>query len=108
MWVPFPFWRIGMDAPNPFQDVSREEQAYLEACLVRRREMATLGRKAAAGRALAECEEAVVEMAQANARELLAVGIGEAMAEAEKKGARAGRVRAAADAATADPTSERY
>jgi hypothetical protein len=107
MWVPFRIWRIGMDAPFPFQDVTSDERTFLEACLARRREMAALGRKATAGRVLAECEEAVVEMAQTTARELLAVGIGEAVAAVEKKGGRPGCAGAAVGGTIAAPTGGR-
>ena len=94
-----------MDAPSTFPDLTRDEQVFLEACLARRREMIALGRKAASGRVLAECEEAVMPMAQATARELMSAGIEEAVAEAEKKGPRPGPVRVATAAATAAPTN---
>lgn len=75
-----------MDVSTAFPEITMEETAYLESCLVRRREMIALARKSPDGQILAACEEAAFDMAQATARELLSAGIDLAVAEVEKKG----------------------
>lgn len=90
-----------MGMSSAFQDLTTEETAYLEACLARRRELIALALKSPSGQILGACEEAVVEMAQKTACELLSAGIDSAIADVEKKRRSRGRVGAAHPARTA-------
>lgn len=74
-----------MDASLVFQDLTADETAFLEASLVRRREIIALAGKTGHGHVLSACEEAAFDMAQATARELLLAGINTTVAEVEKK-----------------------
>ena len=83
-----------MDATPFSPQLTADEAAYLEACLVRRRELLALARNAPDGQVLSHCEDAAVDMVQASGRELIGAALAEKVAEVEKKKGRSGRVRA--------------
>jgi hypothetical protein len=96
-----------MDATAFFPQLTADEAAYLEACLVRRRELLALARQAPDGQVLSQCEDAAVELVQASGRELIGAALAEKVADVEKKKGRPGRVRAVGSGTTAVPIRER-
>lgn len=68
--------------------LTKDEAAYLEACLVQRRELLALADSATQGKVFAECENATVEIARKYAQGLLGEAVARRVAQAEKKGRR--------------------
>jgi hypothetical protein len=96
--------------PTPFflSSLTSEEVAYLETCLVRRRELMALAQTAPDGQVLARCEDATVVLAQKTGHDLLCAALDGRVAEAEKKKlGRPGRARVAIGGTTAGPTPGR-
>jgi hypothetical protein len=94
-----------MDAIATTFHLTPDEAAYLEACLMRRRELLALAHTAPDGHVLARCEEAAVEHSQRTGAELLTAALAARVAAAEKKQrGRPASARAAFDVTTADPT----
>lgn len=92
-----------MDAIPVTFHLTADERAYLELCLVRRREFIALSDAAPEGKVLAHCESATVEIARLQAHQLLSDAIARRVANAEKKGRRPESVPVVADGKAADP-----
>jgi hypothetical protein len=98
-----------MDAIATTFHLTPDEAAYLEACLMRRRELLALAHTAPDGHVLARCEEAAVEHSQRTGAELLTAALAARVAAAEqKKGVRPAPARAASGVTIADPTREPF
>ena len=97
-----------MDAiPTTFH-LTPDEAAYVEACLVRRRELMTLAATAPDGHVLARCEDAAVALARTTGGDLLTAALaGRAAAAEEKKSARPGPVGVGGGGTTAARTDGR-
>ena len=75
-----------MDATPVTFHLTDDEKAYLELCLVRRRELLALCDAAPDGQVLARCEAATVDLARQHAHGLLSAAIARRVGGAEKKG----------------------
>lgn len=74
-----------MDAIPVTFHLTDDEKTYLEACLIRRRELLALCDAAPSGHVLAQCENAAVEIARQHGRALVRDALARRVASAEKK-----------------------